>query len=285
MIGLKRFIRHGLVISVIGHGGALGLGLLAVGANPDKSVPPDAFVLVDIVPPKEAPRFEGTPSNVRSSGSAASFKSNGASAAAQPPLTKPSAHSQQQPQQPANAQHNNRQAMAQPHTMQPETAAADTAQPETAQMQTSEPTPAPSQPHPEEVADQPGTSEMFARLALLGGRLGGGFAAPAIDAAQAGYDFTAPFRERVSSCSALPPGIDADDGTRVAVRVSFNPDGTLARPPQLIEPIASWKQQALLQSATEALQKCQPYTMLPADKYKQWKKLNLVISPLNFLGR
>ena len=40
-----------------------------------------------------------------------------------------------------------------------------------------------------------------------------------------------------------------------------------------------------MQSAIDALQKCQPYTMLPAEKYKQWKTLDLVFYPLNFLGR
>jgi len=82
MIGLKCFIRPGLVVSVIGHVGALLLGLLLVGANSFESVPPDAMV-VDIVPPNKAPRFEGTPSNLRSSGSESSLKSNNANAAAQ----------------------------------------------------------------------------------------------------------------------------------------------------------------------------------------------------------
>ena len=39
-----------------------------------------------------------------------------------------------------------------------------------------------------------------------------------------------------------------------------------------------------MESAINALQKCQPYTMLPAAKYKQWKTLDLVFSPLNFGG-
>ncbi len=40
-----------------------------------------------------------------------------------------------------------------------------------------------------------------------------------------------------------------------------------------------------MQSITDALQRCQPYTMLPAEKYKQWKTLDLMIFPLNLLGR
>jgi hypothetical protein len=290
MIGLKRFIRPGFIVSTIGHVGALMLGLLFVGANSFESIPPDAMV-VDIVPPNEVPRLEGTPSELRTSGSDSSSKSNSASAAAQPPPRKSTKQSPPQPQQPQQRSKQPRdasEAPASPHAAQPETAHAEMvhaekAQPE-AQNQSSEQQAAASPPQPEETPDQP-AAEMVARLALVGGRLGGGFAAPPIDAAQATYDFTAPFRERVSACSARPAGIAASDNIRITLRVFLNPDGTLASPPQLLEPSASWKQQALMQSITDALQKCQPYTMLPAEKYKQWKTLDLAIFPLNFLGR
>ena len=82
MIGLKRFIRPAFIVSVIGHVGALLLGLLFVGANSLESMPPEAMV-VDIVPPNEAPRLAGTPSDLRSSGSQSSSQPNSASAAAQ----------------------------------------------------------------------------------------------------------------------------------------------------------------------------------------------------------
>lgn len=287
MIGLKRYIRPGLVVSAIGHVAFLALGLHFVGANSFKSIPPDAMV-VDIVPPDEAPRLEGTPSELRSSGSESSFKS--ASAVAQSPPPKPAAQSRQQTQQPSKPQRHAQQALAQPQMAQAEMAAAETtnaetAQPETAQSKTSDPPPAPPQPHPEESPDQPGAAATMAQLALLGGHLGGGFAAPAINTNKAAYDFTAPFRERVSSCSDRPAGVDPGDKISVVLRVSFSRDGTLASPPQLLEPIASAKEQALMQTAINALQRCQPYTMLPAQRYKQWKTLDLVFYPLNFLGR
>jgi hypothetical protein len=44
MIGLKRFIRPAFIVSVIGHVGALLLGLLFVGANSFESTPPEAMV-------------------------------------------------------------------------------------------------------------------------------------------------------------------------------------------------------------------------------------------------
>ncbi len=289
MIGLKRFIRPGLVVSVGAHVAALLLGLPLFAASRPEPPPPDAMV-VDIVPPSEIPRFSGTPSELRSSGSQSSSPANSASAAAQPPPRKSATQSPQQAQQRSNPQRDTKEAPARPQSAQPEAAQAEmvhaeTAQPEAQnQDQVSEPQPDASQPHAEEASDQPGAAETLAQLAMLGGRLGGGFAAPPVNAAQAGYDYTTAFRERVSSCSALPAGIDPNDKVSVKLRISFNRDGTLASPPRLLEPNASSKQKALLQSATEALERCQPFTMLPPEKYKQWKTFDVFIMPLNFFG-
>jgi hypothetical protein len=56
----------------------------------------------------------------------------------------------------------------------------------------------------------------------------------------------------------------------------------LAGAPRLVGPPPSLKQQALFESAVTALEKCQPYNMLPPERYKQWKTLVLDIFPLNF---
>ncbi len=171
----------------------------------------------------------------------------------------------------------------QPLPPQPEVARAELAQSEVAHVQASEPPPAPPQPKSEETPDQPDTAEQLAQLAMMGGPLGGGFAAPPVNTNKAGYDFTLAFRERVSSCSDRAVGVDASDQVRVMLRVSLNRDGTLGAPPQLLEPVTSPQERAVMQSAINALTKCQPYTMLPADKYKQWRTLDLVFYPLNFM--
>jgi hypothetical protein len=280
MIGLKRFTRNGLAISAIGHVGILALGLVYFHASSLESVPPDAMV-VDIVPPDEAPRLSGTPSDLRSSGS----ERGSNSAAARPPPPQPKAPTPQQPQPQAKPQRDAHPAMAQPQTAQAEMARAEAAQPDTAQRETSQPSPdAPQQPR-EQAPDQPNPAEMMAQLALVGGPLGGGFNAPPINAMQAAYDFTVAFREHVSSCSVLPPGLNSTERIKVSLRVFLNRDGTLAQPPELLDPIPTEKQLILMQSSISALQKCQPYTMLPADKYKLWKKLDLVFYPLNFFGQ
>jgi hypothetical protein len=289
MIEWKRFIRPGIVISVVVHVGAFALGLISfAGSAPQTTVPPDAME-VELVTPTEAPRLQGTPSELRSSGSEAPFKANRGSDNAQPQPPKPPTPSPQQTQQPSNPQLDASREKAQPKTPQPKQAQPKAAQPEmlrsekgqpeTAPTETSEQPPAPPEPHPEETPDQPTAAEMLAELALAGGRLGGGFDAPPVDTPKASRDFTTAFRERVSSCSALPPGIAPGDKVSIVMRVLLNRDGTLASTPQLLEPLATEKQLALMQSSIMALQKCQPYTMLPPEKYNQWKKLDLTFYP------
>jgi hypothetical protein len=316
MTRLKRFIRPGFAISAIGHIGALILALLFFYAGADSSrprpppppaisvdlIPPDAMV-ADIVPPKETPRLEGTPSDSAVSGSYVLFKSKSANTAAQAPPPKPIAQSPPEHSDPTHnadpktsppltAQAEMVQAQmalplaAQADTAHPQTPVPETAHRETAQTQTSEPQPSPPQPDPRDTPpDQSGAEQTLAQLALLGGPLGGGFEAPAIDAPTAAHDFTLAFRERVSACSALPASIGFGDKIAVSLHVSFNPDGTLASPPKSNGTIGSQKERELLQSAVSALEKCQPYTMLPADKYKAWKTLDLIVGPMSFPGR
>jgi hypothetical protein len=52
----------------------------------------------------------------------------------------------------------------------------------------------------------------------------------------------------------------------------------------LIEASASAKGPALMQSAIGALAACQPYAMLPADRYGEWKVLDLSFTPQDFGG-
>jgi len=277
MMGLKRFIRPEFVVSVIGHLGGL-LVLLFVGAGSIKSKLPNAM-MVELVPPNEFARLQGPPVDATSSGVAASSNFNGPNATTQPQPPKPTAQQPQQPQQKSNRQRDGRQAPAPP----------ETAKPDTAPPQMAEPLPAPTtppQPDPEETPDGRGVGERFAMpLVLPGGQLGGGFNAPAIDAPKVGHDYTDLFLERVSSCSRLPPEIASNEDVRVALLVYLNPDGTLASPPLAIEPMFSPKAPSLMQAAINALQKCQPYTMLPKEKYKEWKTIPIVVTPINVRRR
>ena len=56
-------------------------------------------------------------------------------------------------------------------------------------------------------------------------------------------------------------------------------DGRLAADPVIGGGSANIKAIELLQSAIAALKHCQPYAMLPADRYGEWKVLDLDFTP------
>jgi type IV secretory pathway VirB10-like protein len=279
MIATKRFTRHGLAISALGHVGILAAALFFARAASREAVPPDA-IQVEIITPKEMPRYSGTPSTLRTSGTEQAAQSQALTAKSEQPPTNPS------PPQPEDQHQAQRKAPAKPQEAQavpPQAKEPPLPRADAAQLAMAQPDPA-----AEETPNTPDAAATAERLAaLIGGWHGGGFALPPIDSPFVGYDFTEPFRELVSSCGALPPGsgISPNENISVRVRVFLNRDGTVAETPQLLESNPSPKQQVLMQSFVSALQKCQPYTMLPQDRYKQWRMLDLFVSSRSFLGQ
>ncbi|MCO6763554.1 hypothetical protein KQH43_31155, partial [Streptomyces sp. EL5] len=85
----------------------------------------------------------------------------------------------------------------------------------------------------------------------------------------------AEFRRHLKTCMKLPATLSTGDDVRIKLRVFMKPDGKLAASPLLIEATASEKGPLLLKSATDALQTCQPYAMLPRERYGEWKVLDL----------
>lgn len=94
----------------------------------------------------------------------------------------------------------------------------------------------------------------------------------------------AELRRHLRSCAKLPAGVSPTDNVNIKLRAVFATDGTLAREPILLEAPPSAKGVAIVKSAMSALQNCQPYKMLPADKYGEWKVLDLPFSPREFGG-
>lgn len=92
----------------------------------------------------------------------------------------------------------------------------------------------------------------------------------------------AELRRRLRSCSKLPAGVAPTDAVHIKLRAVLATDGTLARPPILIEAPPSAKGVAIVKSAMSALQDCQPYKMLPVDKYEEWKVMDLSFTPDDF---
>lgn len=108
------------------------------------------------------------------------------------------------------------------------------------------------------------------------------FDAPATEQAEIGTGVVAEFRRHLKTCMKLPATLSAGDDVRVKLRVLMQPDGKLAATPQLIEASASMKGPLLMKSATSAIEACQPYAMLPKDRYKEWKVLDLDFTPRDF---
>lgn len=108
------------------------------------------------------------------------------------------------------------------------------------------------------------------------------FDAPAVESADIASSLVTEFRRHLRTCSKLPADLKATDDVKVKLRVFMTQDGKLAADPVLIEASASMKGPLLMQGAIRALQACQPYAMLPADRYGEWKVLDLGFTPRDF---
>jgi hypothetical protein len=280
-----RLMRYGVAASVCGHAAILALGLVFAGASPFDSVPAEA-IAVDIVSPDEiAPAPNESPPRPD--------PTFGFGAAAPPATEAPTPQAQTQPSPPTQTQprtppQRNRQAAVQPSPVEPPR------QPPAQQQVLPQLLPQPQfppqfQPPPQALPPEPHeptAADMFGMpMALPDGKLGGGFDAPAIDKAKLERDDIVAFRNHLRSCLTLPAGMNTTDSGRIVLRVTFRPNGTLAAKPEPIEVGgASSIGPALFAGAVAALQKCQPYAMLPADKYKEWKVLDLPFTPQDFTG-
>jgi hypothetical protein len=108
------------------------------------------------------------------------------------------------------------------------------------------------------------------------------FDAPAAESADIASSLVTEFRRHLRTCLKLPADLKATDDVKVKLRVFMTQDGKLAAEPILIEASASMKGPLLMQGAIRALQACQPYAMLPPDRYGEWKVLDLSFTPRDF---
>ena len=89
----------------------------------------------------------------------------------------------------------------------------------------------------------------------------------------------AAFKAHLQECWKPPASLAAASNLVVVLRISLQPNGALTGEPTLLAASASEAGPTLIQTATRALQQCQPYAFLPADKYKEWRVLDLSFSP------
>jgi hypothetical protein len=92
-------------------------------------------------------------------------------------------------------------------------------------------------------------------------------------------DDVAGFAAHVQSCWTSPPASLKAANITVFIRVRLKRDGSLAGPPEPLGGSASMQALTLLQSSLDALKSCPAYTSLPADKYDEWRVLDLRFTP------
>jgi len=91
-------------------------------------------------------------------------------------------------------------------------------------------------------------------------------------------------RKRLGECWNPPAGAMNGGQLKVVLRVLFKPDATVSTPPQLVAATASQFGPAMAESAKRAILTCQPFTMLRAEHYQQWKDIEITFDPHEMFG-
>lgn len=206
-----------------------------------------------------------------------------------PPDLKPSVETSQQPEPQAAPQPQHQQLSPppqQPPAPQPAAPALQADATQAAQPQQEQPPSRPASSAPAFTPPEPDLTVKYGvTLGLPDASGKADFDAIAADSAKLASTDIAAFRHHLKNCSPLPDDVSASDDVWIKLRTVFAPDGRLAGQPVLIEGKASPKAIALAHGAIAALQTCQPYAMLPADKYNEWKVLDLEFTPKDFTAR
>lgn len=291
---LRQLIQPGITASVLAHGLLLALVVLFSEVHQFGTVTSQP-ITVDLVKPEEVPKpsDEAPPDNekpqlqipkddVTAPAQQAASPPQSAPPSSSPPAAAPA--KQQQRTAPAS-----RQAAASP-------------QPQPAQAQAAQQPASPPPPHAMPLAPQqqpaytPPEPDVTVKYGVMLGlpealpppssgdkdKPGDGTDATASSAANIASSLIAKFREHLKSCAKLPASVARTDNVFVRLRVAMTPQATLAAEPVLIEGSASVKALELKGSAVRALSACQPYDMLPADRYGEWKMLDLSFTPQDF---
>jgi hypothetical protein len=260
----------GLAVSIAAHLTVLTIGLGYAGVRPFETVPVEA-IAVDLVTPAEVKEAtQETPPKPTPPLEIPDLSTTDQPAAAAKPAVP-----QPPPQQPAQ------QAMP---SIASATATKDAKQAAIAPPPAAASPAAAAQPAASWRPPEPDLSVKYQVNLGLPAPRGGNFDTMAFSAAKVSTDDVAKFREHLKTCSVLPAAIAPADKVTIRLRASFLPDGTLASAPLLIEASASAKGPLLMQAAIDALAACQPYTVLPADKYNEWRVLDLGFTPRDFRG-
>ena len=295
----RQILRSGITASALAHVSCLLLVIFFTEVHPFGSVTAEP-IAVDIVAPEEVaqkpeepelpPKEKEKPADFPDLSPKVDNSAKPAAPSSPPPAAPPPAAAK-----PAQAAPPQKQAALTPPTPAPSAASMPASAPVQSAAQSpafgfgqqaavQQQAPLPAQ-QPAYMPAQPDLSVKYGVvLGLPQDKPGDGFDAAATEKADVGSDAISLFRRHVKTCATLPKSVAPSDKVAIKLRVLMTPDGRLAAEPVLIEASASMKGPLLMQSAIHALQACQPYTMLPADRYREWKVLDLTFTPQDLTG-
>ena len=278
----RHLIRAAIALSVIGHL-ALAVGMLFADARPFDPLETEN-IAVDVVTPEQVAAIEKA---AEASATDPTKPEPPKPELRLPDLEKPTLDDRKAPPEAAKPPPPAAAPAAPPPASQPsqqQQASQPPAPPSPAQQQAALQPASPPQP-PEPQAPAPvAEPDITVKYGVLFGLPNGDGGSVATSKADIEPLDIAAFRRHLKSCSTRPAAVSPTDKVRIVLRAFFATDGRLQTAPTLIEASASAKGPLLMQAAMQALQKCQPYAMLPADKYDEWKVLDLTFTPQDFAG-
>ncbi len=94
---------------------------------------------------------------------------------------------------------------------------------------------------------------------------------------------------QIEQCWTVPAGARDAAELIIRIRIQLNRDGSLARPPEVLDGHKLRRrggfQRAAAESALRAVNTCQPLRNLPVAKFDQWRDITLSFDPREMLGR
>jgi hypothetical protein len=299
-MNVRQLIQPGITASALAHALLLGLVVLFSEVHPFATVTAEP-IAVDLVTPDEIAK-EPDEKKPDSDKLELQFPKDDITAPTQqaaspPPSSPPAAAPAKQQSQGGRPDRRETAAAEQPQPAQPQATPPQTTPPQAAQPAPATPPPAmPLAPPPQQPAYKQPEPDVTVKYGVMlglpdalpplasssGDTPGDGIDANASSAANISSSLVGKFREHLKTCAKLPASVARSDNVFVKLRVLMTPQANLAAEPILIEGSASVKALDLKESAVQALSACQPYNMLPAERYGEWKVLDLSFTPQDF---
>jgi len=96
-------------------------------------------------------------------------------------------------------------------------------------------------------------------------------------------------RAKIERCWIVPAGARDAENLIVRIRIHLNPDGSIRGAPEILDRSRMGESgqqffKIAAEGARRAVLKCQPYDMLPGNKYKRWREIELTFNPKEMLG-